>query len=107
MEIVSREKLIIESYGEMVEYALSKLRSHLTNHNAFFQQKNDKIEQDTATDANGLLDKVVTLEDNSPILAYTDRILMPDDELISMIKPTNCKQSANCKLCELFDNVPS
>ena len=71
IEIAGREKLVIEPYGEMVEHALSKQLSHLTNHDAFSQQENEEeeveeLEEETVTDANALLDKVFALEENSP-----------------------------------------
>lgn len=45
MIIVSRSKLIIEPECQMVEHALLKLHSHLTNPDAFFQQENVEGEE--------------------------------------------------------------
>lgn len=78
----------------------------MTNHDAFSQQENEEeeveeLEEETVTDANALLDKVFTLEENSPTPAWTDPVLMPDDELNSMVKSANYKQR------ELFHIVQS
>ena len=59
----------------MVEHAFSKLLSHLTKLDAFFQQENDRVEEDIATVANDSsneydeTDEAVTPEQNSPIPA--------------------------------------
>ena len=45
MKIICRNKLIIEPKGQMVEHALPKLHSHLTNPDAFSQQENDETEE--------------------------------------------------------------
>ena len=59
----------------MVEHAFSKLLSHLTKLDAFFQQENDRVEEDIATVANDSsneydeTDEAVTPEQSSPIPA--------------------------------------
>ena len=91
----------------MVDQALSNSWSDLTNADAFFQQENDDVEEELPTVVNDILDEqdntdeVVSLEKNSPIPTYVTLILLPDNELNSMIR------SLNYKLRELFYNVQS
>ena len=57
MEIVCRNKTLIEQYGEMVDQALLNLRSDLKNADAFSRQENDKVEEELATVVNDILDE--------------------------------------------------
>ena len=75
IEIVCRNKTLIEPKGEIVDRASSNLRSDLTNADACFQQENEEVKGELVTVVNDLLDEqgskdeMVSLQENSPITA--------------------------------------
>lgn len=73
IEIVCRNKTLIEPKGEIVDRASSNLRFDLTNADACFQQENEEVKGELVTVVNDLLDEqgskdeMVSLQENSPI----------------------------------------
>ena len=98
LNIINRNKSVMEPYSDMVEQALSSLHSELVNPDLFGQQENDDVQAEL-TD-NNLLDDIenqsddeaVFLDDISNLPAYTTPTLMPDCELNAVIRSLNHKQ---------------
>lgn len=73
IEIVCRNKTLIEPKGEIVDRASSNLRSDLTNADACSQQENEEVKGELVTvvsdllDEQGSKDEMVSLQENSPI----------------------------------------
>ena len=44
MDIINRNRFVIETFSKIVEEALANLTAHLTNPDAFSQQENDKVQ---------------------------------------------------------------
>jgi len=107
IEVINRNKAVMEPYSEMVDQALSNLSSAVTNPDAFSQQENDEVQADIANVAGDLLedeslsDDAVILDDTPPLPAYTAPVVMPDDELNSKIRSLNKNQR------KLFNKVQS
>ena len=57
MDIINRNRSIMEPFSEIVEEALANLTAHLTNPDAFSQQENDEVQAELASTANDLLDQ--------------------------------------------------
>ena len=89
----------IETFGNLVETALSNLRSNLTlNQDPYAQQENDEVETLIET-ANALLsegadDDAVLFDDNTNAIASLTVLptILPDDEINKMICSLNFKQ---------------
>ena len=99
--IVNSNKIKIEPFGDLVETALSNLRSNLSNsQDSYAQQENDEVETLIRT-ANTLLSE--NADDDDAVLFEDDRenanasfpvlpTLMKDDEINLMICSLNSKQ---------------
>ena len=102
--IVNENKVKIELYGELVDIALSNLRSHLTgNQDSYAQQENDDVESLIQT-ADGLIsedpDDESAIFDESENATCASLPILPemnDDEINGMICTLNIKQK------EIFD----
>ena len=104
MDIINRNKTIMEPFGEIVDQALSNLRSDVTNPDSFSQHENDEVQAEVAAVINDMLEDesftadAVLLDDSSlNIPSYTAPVLIPDNEISSKIRSLNRKQR------ELFD----
>ena len=69
MDIINRNKGIMEPFGEIFDQALSYLRSDVTNPDSFSQQENDEVQAELAALINDML------EDGS----FTDDAVLLDD----------------------------
>ena len=98
MDIINRNRSIMEPFSEIVEEALANLIVHLPNPDAFSQQENDEVQAELASTANDLLDQEdethsnLLFEESSLLPSYTAPILMSDNELNSKIQLLNQKQ---------------
>ena len=107
MDIINRNRSIMEPFSEIVEEALANLTAHLTSPDAFSQQENDEVQAELASNANDLLDQEdetdsnLLFEESSLLPSYTAPILMPHNELSSKIQLLNQKQH------KLFNKVQS
>ena len=54
MDIINRNRSVMEPFSEIVEEALANLTAHLTNPDAFSQQENDEVQAALASTANEL-----------------------------------------------------
>ena len=54
MDIINRNRSVMEPFSEIVEEALANLTAHLTNLDAFSQQENDEVQAELASTANDL-----------------------------------------------------
>ena len=59
MDIINRNKSIMESYSEIIGEALGNLNAILKNLVAFAKQEYDKVQVELASTANDLLNQVV------------------------------------------------
>ena len=96
----------METFGQIVDQALSNLRSDVTNPDSFSQQQNDEVQAKLAAVINDTLedksftDDVVLLDDSSlNIPFHTAPVLIPDNEINS--------RSVNRKQREIFDMIQS
>ena len=84
MDIINRNRSVMEPFSEIVEEALANLTAHLTNPDAFPQQENNEIPAELASTDNDLLDQEdktdssVLFEESSLIPSYTAPVLMSD-----------------------------
>ena len=106
MDIINRNKATVEPFGEVVDQALSNLRSDVGNPDSFSQHENDEVQVELAAVINDMLedesftDDAVLLDDSSlNIPSYTAPVLIPGNEINSKIRSPNRKQR------ELFDMV--
>ena len=74
MDIIDRNKAIMEPFGEIVDQALSNLRSDVTNLDSFSQQENDEVQAELAAVINDML------EDES----FTDDTVLLVDSLLNI-----------------------
>ena len=95
MEIVCRNKILTEPCGEMVDQASSNLQSYLTNADACSQQENNELKEELGTVVNYLIDEqdsrdeMVLLQEKLPITNNITLLLLPDNELNSVISSLN------------------
>ena len=108
MDITSRNKAIMEPFSEMVDQALSNLRSDVTNSDSFSQQENDEVQAELAAVINDIREDesftydAVLLHDTSVNMpSYTAPVLIPDSEINSKVRSLDQKQR------ELFGMVQS
>ena len=108
MDIISKNKAIMEPFSKIVDETLSNLRSDLTNPDSFSQQENDKFQVELAAVINDILEDesftydTVLLDDASLNMpSYTAPVLIPDSQINSKIRSLNKKQR------ELFAMVQS
>ncbi|XP_057310266.1 uncharacterized protein LOC130648243 [Hydractinia symbiolongicarpus] len=100
LEIINRNKQVIQPYGELVETALNNLRSDLLqNPDAFAQHENDEVEQMLA--ATEILSNVqdnvdddddinsVQINENRNMSLSASSAFMNDNELNSLIRSLN------------------
>ena len=98
MDIINRNRSVMEPYSEIVEEASANLTAHLKNPDAFSQQENDEVQAELASTADDLLDQEdeadsdVLFEESSLLPSYTVPVLMSDNELNSKIQLLNQKQ---------------
>ena len=59
MDIINRNKSIMESYSEIIGEALGNLNAILKNLVTFAKQEYDKVQAELASTANDLLNQVV------------------------------------------------
>ena len=87
MDIINRNRSLMEPFIEIVEEALANVTAHLTTSDAFSQQENDEVQVELVSSANDLLDQKdetdrnLLFEEFSLLLSYTGPILMSDNEL--------------------------
>ena len=74
MDIINRNKAIMEPFGEIVDQALSNLRSDVANSDSFSQQENDEGQAELAAVINDML------EDES----FTDDTVLLVDSLLNI-----------------------
>ena len=74
MDIINRNKAIMEAFGEIVDQALSNLCSDVTNPDSFSQQENDEVQAELAAVINDML------EDES----FTDDTVLLVDSLLNI-----------------------
>ena len=74
MDIINRNKAIMEAFGEIVDQALSNLCSDVTNPDSFSQQENDEVQAELAVVINDML------EDES----FTDDTVLLVDSLLNI-----------------------
>ena len=108
MDITSRNKAIMEPFSEIVDQALSNLRSDVTNPDSFSQQENDEVQAELAAVINDILEDesltydAVLLHDTSVNMpSNTAPVLIPDSEINSKVRSLDQKQR------ELFGMVQS
>ena len=107
MDIINRNRFVMEPFSEIVEEVLANLTANLTNPDAFSQQENDEVRAGLASTANDLLnqedetDSNLLFEESSLLPSYTAPILMSDNGLNSKIQLLNQKQR------KLFNKVQS
>lgn len=95
IEIVCKNKTLIEPKGEIVDRASSNLRSDLTNADACSQQENNELKEELGTVVNYLIDEqdsrdeMVLLQEKLPITNNITLLLLPDNELNSVISSLN------------------
>ena len=89
----------MEPFNEIVDQALSNLRSDVTNPDSFSQQETEEIQAELAAVINDILehesflDGAVLLDDTSlNMLFYTALVLISDSKIDSKIRPLNQKQ---------------
>ena len=99
MDITSRNKAIMEPFSEIIDQALSNLRSDVTNPDSFSQQENDQAQAELAAVINDILEDesftydTVLLHDTSVnMLSYTAPVLIPDSEINSKVRSLDQKQ---------------
>ena len=106
MDIISRNKAIMEPFSEVVDQVLSNLLSDVTNPDSFSQQVNDEVQAELAAVINDILehesftDDAVLLDHaalNMP--SYKTPVLISDSEINSKIRSIDQKQR------EFFDMV--
>ena len=98
MRVIDNNKIKIEPFGNLVETALSNLRSNLTlNQDSYAQQENDEVEtlidtanalSEDADDDAVLFDDIANAIVPLPVLPT----ILPDDEINKMICSLNFKQ---------------
>ena len=97
-EIVNHNKQIFQPYCDLVETALSNLRSNLLNNpDSFAQQENDEVEQMLATtqlpETNSDDEAEIFPEDENVAASSSGcPIFMPDDDLNTLIRSLNGNQ---------------
>ena len=107
MDIINRNRSVMEPFSETVEEALANLTAHLTNPDAFSHKESDEVQAELASTANDSLDQEnetdgnLLFEESSLLPSYTAPILMSDNELNSKIQLLNQKQR------KLFSKVQS
>ena len=74
IDIINRNKAIMEPFGEIVDQALSNLRSDVANPDSFSQQENDEGQAELAAVINDML------EDES----FTDDTVLLVDSLLNI-----------------------
>ena len=107
MDVINRNRSLMEPFSEIVEEALANVTAHLTTSDAFSQQENDEVQAELVSSANDLLDQKdetdsnLLFEEFSLLPSYTGPILMSDNEL----NPE--KHLLNQKQRKLFNKVQS
>ena len=104
MDIISRNKAIMEPFSEVVDQVLSNLLSDVTNPDS--QQENDEVQAELVAVINDILehesftDDAVLLDHASLNMpSYKTPVLIPDSEINSKIRSIDQKQR------EFFDMV--
>ena len=80
MDIINRNRSVMETFREIVEEALANLIAHLTNPDASSQQENDEVQAELTSTANDLLDQEDETESN---LLFEEASLLPSYTAIS------------------------
>ena len=100
MNVINRNKSIMEPYNDMIEEALSNLHSEILNSDPFGRRENDDVQEELANgnnlldDFENVLDETIFSDEISSLSNYATPTLTRDPELDTMIKSLNDKKHA-------------
>ena len=84
MDIINKNKSVMELFGEMVEQASLNLHTQIISIDPFTQQENDEVQaklfatiSDLVKNDENLTDEATICEESSSLLASTVLVLMP------------------------------